>query len=129
MMRNDEEYANGLFRFYWALRHRFTCDKSIELYATPRKIAKIEEWLATTDFSGIQVLCMTGQGLTFIPAAISRFTNLWFLNVSGNKLSALPPELSQLQFLTQLDISQNNFAQTHDVSMIRHVHHVYKDHL
>ncbi len=108
---NESEYANGLYRFYWALRHHFVIDKKIEFLSDKDKIIFIENWLKKTDFSAIEILCLSGQNLIFIPPEIKRFVNLRWLNIAENQLSYLPKEIENLTLLEHLDISNNKFNQ------------------
>ncbi|MEM1292056.1 MAG: COR domain-containing protein [Cyanobacteria bacterium P01_H01_bin.162] len=53
---------------------------------------------------------LSDQGLTAIPSAIGRLTNLRSLNLSGNHLEELPDAIGDLVYLEELDVSNNELT-------------------
>ena len=74
---------------------------------TREEILKV---IKETEESGAEVLDLVGKGITELPAAIERLTNLKTLYLSGNRLSSLPPEIGQLVKLEELYLTDNQLS-------------------
>ena len=57
-----------------------------------------------------ELLDLSGLGLTALPEALGRLTQLQQLDVSHNQLTALPEALGQLTQLQRLDVSRNQLT-------------------
>jgi GTPase SAR1 family protein len=54
---------------------------------------------------------LSGQGLTEIPEAISRLTNLYFLDLNNNQLTELPEGIGDLINLQELRLNDNELSE------------------
>ncbi len=120
--------AQGLHQFYWGLRARGLPTIGLEGLANETMISRIEGWLHSTDFLNLKILCLSGNGLTFIPEQIARFKNLTWLNLSFNHIEDLHDSMEELTQLEHLDITQNNFRICPKViSKLVSLKYIYKD--
>lgn len=103
--------ADGLYSFYWSLRARGLPVLELRGLKDEQMIAKIENWLNTTDFSQFKSLSLNNSDLTFVPEQISRFTNLTNLMLADNELKDLPSSMESLVHLERLDITGNKFTE------------------
>lgn len=62
---------------------------------------------ALKDPESVCSLDLSGQGLTAVPAELSRFTKIKKLIVNDNKISTLPPDLFKVQSLMWLHLNKN----------------------
>jgi internalin A len=69
-----------------------------------------EKRIAAALSEGATALDLGGLGLTALPEALGRLTQLQRLNVSHNQLTALPEALGQLTKLQELDVSRNQLT-------------------
>jgi len=66
----------------------------------------------------LQVLNVSGNNMTGIPAEIGQLSNLRILNYSDNGITGLPNELGNLENLEVFNLSGNNPSQQ-DLNAIR----------
>ena len=75
---------------------------------TPEKIMRLENSrVVVLDLSNSD---LSRDGLTTLPAAIGRLTELRVLVAKRNRISSLPPELFKLTKLQRLDLANNKIA-------------------
>jgi small GTP-binding protein len=59
------------------------------------------------ELKNLTALNLSGNQLASLPAEIVELKNLTFLDISGNQLASLPAEIVELKNLTKLDLSEN----------------------
>lgn len=66
----------------------------------------------------LEVLDLSDNNFTGVPAEVGRLSNLRILNLSNNPITGLPYEIGQLQNLEQLDLRGTDYAE-YDLGVIR----------
>lgn len=103
------------YQWYWR-HHRIRFDgagilAAVDYAEDPASEIPSDLSAALKNPAGVTRLNLSYQGLTELPAAIARLTDLEDLRLNGNALVALPPEIGALTALKRLEVAANELTE------------------